>query len=61
MQNKGQATERRTDLERATNAPPSAPEGIGPDTPAVSGEEHAYDHIAGSNMRPPLPFKPSRS
>jgi hypothetical protein len=59
---KGQATERRTDLERAVNAPPSAPEGIGgPTTAPTSGETNAYDGVAESPLAPPLPFRPSRS
>jgi hypothetical protein len=61
MSKNGQASERRTDLERATNAPPSAPEGVGPGTPATSGETHAYDHVQQSPLKPPLPFKPRRS
>jgi hypothetical protein len=60
QKNSGQGTERRTDLESAVTGPPSSPEGVGPDKPATSGETHAYDHVAGSPLAPPIPFKPKR-
>jgi hypothetical protein len=59
--NKGQATERRVDLEREASGPPSAPQGVGSTKPPVDGANGAYDHIASSNMKPPLPFRPSRT
>jgi hypothetical protein len=60
MQGKGQATERRTDLERDINAPPSAPEGVGGTNPETDGARKAYSHVAGSTLAPPIPFPAKR-
>jgi hypothetical protein len=58
--NKGQATERRTDLEHDIAAPPSAPQGVGSTTPRTDGAVGAYDHVSKSPLAPPLPFRPQR-
>jgi hypothetical protein len=56
-----QKTGRDATLERAVNAPASAPQGVGSTKPELDGARRAYSHVSSSGMSPPLPFRPSRT